>query len=115
RVRAVMGGAPRVNPPSDPHMAELLTQLRRLVEGSRPVTGRPASDPERIRLFAEAQRLKNEILARSWHEPGSAGDDREGRAHEVRAVLDSRPSTTLLDVIDHQGQLLAVRMDSAGA
>ncbi|MCR6648331.1 MAG: CHAT domain-containing tetratricopeptide repeat protein [Cellulomonas sp.] len=115
RVRAVMGGAPRVNPPTDPDAAELLAQLRRLVEGSRPVTGRPAADPERIRLFAEAQRLKHEILARSWHEPGSARDEREGRAHEVRAVLDNQPRTTLLDVIDHQGRLLAVRMDKSGA
>jgi len=115
RVRAVMGGAPRVNPPSDPGTAELLTQLRRLVAGSRPVTGRPAADPERRRLMAEAQRLKLEILARSWHEPGSAGDEREGRAHEVRAVLDRRPHTLLLDVIDHQDRLLAVSMDVHGA
>ena len=115
RVRAVMGGAPRVNPPSDPQTAELLAQLRRLVEGSRQVTGRPAADPERISLFAEAKRLKEEILARSWHEPGSAGDEREGRADEVRAMLDDHPRTTLLDVIDHQGRLLAVGMDPGGA
>ncbi|ASR55308.1 CHAT domain-containing protein [Cellulomonas sp. CW35] len=116
RVRAVMGGAPRVNPPSDPRTAELLAQLRRLVEGSRPVTGRPAADPERRKLIADAQRLKLEILARSWHEPGrSARDEREGRAHEVRAVLARRPQTLLLDVIDHEGRLLAVSMGVEGA
>lgn len=115
RVRAVMGGAPRVNPPGDPRTAELLTDLRRLVEGSRPVTGRPQADPERVRLIADAQRLKLEILARSWHEPGQAGDDREGRAHEARVVLERRAGAVLLDVIEHHGELLAVQMDADGA
>jgi len=115
RVRAVMGGAPRVNPPADPQTAELLRELRRLVEGSRPVTGRPASDPERVRLFAEAKRLKVEILARSWHEPGGPSDERAARAHEARAVVEARRSTTLVDVIDHDGHLVAVRMDATGS
>lgn len=30
-------------------------------------------------------------------------------------MLDNQPRTTLLDVIDHQGRLLAVRMDKSGA
>lgn len=115
RVRAVMGGAPRLRPPADPRTAELLAELRRLVEGSRPVTARPQADPERMRLVAEAKRLKLEILSRSWHEPGRARDEREGRAHEARATLARRPGSVLLDVLEHHGDLLAVRMDEQGA
>ncbi|GIG19515.1 CHAT domain-containing protein [Cellulomonas chitinilytica] len=110
RARAVIGGTPRVNPPDDPTSAELLTQLRRLIDENRGVPQRAGADPQRIRMIREAQRLKHEILARSWHERGRVGDDRPGRAVEVRRMLEQRPGSTVLDVLIHRGQVLAVEM-----
>lgn len=108
RIRAVIGGTPRVNPPSDPDSAALLSQLRRLIDDSRGVIGRASADPQRSRAFREAQRLKHEILARSWHERGQAGDERPGRASEVRRLLADRPHSALVDIGVHRGELLAV-------
>ncbi|AEE45127.1 CHAT domain-containing protein [Cellulomonas fimi] len=115
RVRAVIGGTPRVNPPSDPESAALLSQLRRLIDDSRGVIGRASADPVRSRAFREAQRLKHEILARSWHERGQAGDERPGRAADVRRVLAARPGSVLVDIGVHGGRLLAVTFSARGA
>lgn len=112
RVRAVIGGTPRVNPPSDPDSAALLSQLRRLVDESRGLIGRASADPQRARAVREAQRLKHEILARSWHERGEAGDERPGRASEVRRLLAGRPGCALVDIGVHAGELLAVEVTS---
>ncbi|GEL96250.1 CHAT domain-containing protein [Cellulomonas composti] len=118
RARAVVGGNPRVTPPSDPHTADLLAQLRRLTEGSRSITARPAADPERVRLFAEAARLKQEILAQSWHESGRGGGpgtERTESAAEVVERLAGRSGAVLLDVLEYRGELVAVRVDGDGA
>ncbi|GCE75391.1 CHAT domain-containing protein [Cellulomonas biazotea] len=114
RVRAVIGGTPRVSPPSDPDSAALLSQLRRLIDDSRGVIGRASADPVRAKAVREAQRLKHEILARSWHERGQAGDDRPGRAADVRRVLAERPGSVLVDIGVHRGELLAVAASAHG-
>ena len=91
RVRSVIGGTPRVNPPSDPVSAALLEELRELIDKNRGVRLRVGGDPRLLRVEREAQRLKHEILARSWHESGRAGGDRAGRTVEVRAAA-ARPA-----------------------
>lgn len=114
RVRAVIGGTPRLTPPEDPVTANLLTELRQLVAENRNLQGRPAGDPERDRLLAERRRLQHEILARSWQEQGRASDDRAGRSSDVRRALVGRSGTVLVDLVEHRGEVLAVRADGAG-
>jgi tetratricopeptide (TPR) repeat protein len=113
RVRSVIGGSPRVKPPSDPETAELLWDLRQLIDSGRTAPALPASDPVRIRHMREAARLKHEILARSWHERGSARDERVTRSADVRRTVAERPGSVLLDVLEHRGELLAVRVDDS--
>jgi len=115
RVRSVIGGSPRVNPPSDPETAELLWDLRKLIDAGREAPDLPASDPVRVRHMREAQRLKHEILARSWHERGTAREERVARAAEVRRTVERRAGSVLIDVLEHRGELLAVRVDDSGS
>lgn len=115
RVRAVIGGTPRVNPPSDPETAALLTDLRRLVDENRRAPAKDVASPDRLRLLREAARLKHDILARSWHEKGRARDERPGTYADARRTIQRRPGSVLLDVVDHAGSLLAVRVDDDGA
>lgn len=110
RVRSVIGGTPRVNPPSDPVSAALLEELRELIDQNRGTRQHTPGDPRVARVEREAQRLKHEILARSWHESGRAGGDRAGRSVEVRRVLRDRPGGVVLDVLEHRGELLAVEV-----
>lgn len=110
RTRAVVGATQRVNPPRDPDSAALLAELRQLIDGAREVITRPAADRERARVLREGMRLKQAILARSWHRSGDVGEDRVGTVRQVRAALRARPGTTLLDVTEHRGELLAVRV-----
>lgn len=114
RVRTAIGGTPRVNPPSDPETAALLWELRQVIETHRGVAARAGSDPERVRVVREVQRLKHEILARSWHERGRPGDDHVHHAEDVRRALGARPGAALLDVLEHRGELLAVEVASGG-
>lgn len=113
RARSVIGGASRVNPPSDPESAQLLTELRRLVDENRDVL--PSAARDRARVLREEARLKHAILARSWHEKGRPSDDRTSDADELRAALARRAQTTLLDVLEHHGRLLAVVVDDTGS
>lgn len=110
RTRAVVGGTQRVNPPRDPDSAALLAELRQLIDGAREVMTRPATDRERTRVRREGLRLKQAILARSWHRSGDVGEDRVGTLRQVRAALRARPGTTVIDVLEHRGRLLAVRV-----
>ena len=114
RVRAVIGGTPRLRPPDDPVAARLLAELRQLLAENRDLPGRPATDPTRDRLLADSHRLQHQILARSWHEQGRPGEDRAGRAAEVQRVLSRRPGAVLVDLVEHRGDVLAVRADPAG-
>lgn len=114
RVRAVIGGTPRLAPPEDPVAAGLLTELRQLMAENRNLQGRPAGEPGRDRLMADSRRLQHEILARSWHEQGRPGDDRAGRSADVRRALAVRSGAVLLDVTVHRGEVLAVRADGSG-
>jgi tetratricopeptide (TPR) repeat protein len=114
RVRSVIGGTPRVNPPSDPVSAALLEELRELIDQNRGTRLRAGGDPRLVRVEREAQRLKHEILARSWHERGRAGGDRAGRSVEVRRRLRDRPGGVVLDVLEHRGELLAVEVSEDG-
>ncbi|MBW4053733.1 MAG: hypothetical protein HIU85_20190 [Proteobacteria bacterium] len=70
RVRAAIAGTPRAVPHADPVTADLLGRLRFLTgERAGVLTGSaPGTDRDRVR--AETERLKREILARSWHERG---------------------------------------------
>jgi hypothetical protein len=114
RTRAVVGAVQRVNPPRDPESAALLAELRRLLDGARGIESLPAADPERIRVRRDALRLKQTILARSWHREGRTGEDQIGTTRQVRATLRLHPGTTVLDVAEHAGRLVAVRVDGDG-
>jgi tetratricopeptide (TPR) repeat protein len=115
RVRAVIGGTPRVMPPADEVATDLLARLRALLTENRAVLAGPDSDPYRRQLLAEEERLKREVLARSWHERGRAGDDRAGRTADVRRALATRPDETLVDLLEHRGHVLAVHVAADGA
>lgn len=116
RVRAAIGGSPRLAPHLDPVASELLARLRYLVvERLGTLGGVPAGGPSGDRIVAEIDRLKREILARSWNENGREGDDRAGAAAEVRQALGRRPDEVVLDLVEHRGELVAVRMDGSGA
>lgn len=112
RVRTAIGGSPRLAPHLDPVASELLARLRYLVvERLGTLGGVPAGGPGGDRIVAEIDRLKREILARSWHENGREGDDRAGGAAEVRRALRGRPDEVVLDLLEHRGEIVAVRMD----
>ncbi len=116
RVRAAIGGSPRLAPHLDPVAAEMLARLRYLVvERLGTLGGVPAGGPRGDRIVGEINRLKREILARSWNENGREGDDRAGRATDVRRALGVRPDEVVLDLLEHRGELFAVRMDGSGA
>lgn len=115
RTRDVLGGFQRVNPPRDPDAADLLAELRQLLDSARGVESRPVADPERIRTRREALRLKQAILARSWHRTGNGADGRSATHAQVHAALRGRPGTTVLDVLEHRGRLLAVRVTARGS
>ena len=70
---------------------------------------RVGGDPHLLRVEREAQRLKHEILARSWHERGRPGADRAGRPSRCGGCCD-RPGAVVLDVLEHRGELLAVEV-----
>ncbi|PVU82423.1 CHAT domain-containing protein [Cellulomonas sp. WB94] len=111
RTRAVVGAVQRVNPPRDPESAALLAELRQLLDGARGIESLPAADPERIRVRRDALRLKQAILARSWHREGQAGEDQIGTTRQVRETVRLHPGTTVLDVAEHAGRLVAVRVE----
>ncbi|QTE31612.1 CHAT domain-containing protein [Pengzhenrongella sicca] len=114
RSRAVIRGTRRVNPPADPGTAALLAELRQLLEAGRELERRPAADLERQRARREALRLRQAIQARSWHEAGAAPADRPGRVGDVVAALGDRPGTVVVNVLEHRGRLVAVRVTDRG-
>ena len=114
RTRAVVGAVQRVNPPRDPDSAALLAEVRQLLDGTRGTESLPAADPERIRVRRDALRLKQVILARSWHREGQPGEDRIGTTRQVREALRAHPGTTVLDIAEHAGRLFAVRVEGDG-
>lgn len=115
RGRAAIRGARRVNPPPDPVAAGLLAELRQVLEESRELERRPAADPERQRARREALRLRHAIQSRSWREGDDGPAERPARARDVAAALAGRPGTTIVNVLEHRGQLLAVRVTARGA
>lgn len=115
RVRAAIGGAPRLVPHLDPVATDLLGRLRFLVvERLGTLGGVPTGGPGGDRIVAEIDRLKREILARSWNEGGPGRDEPDGQASEVRRVLARRPEV-VVDLLEHRGALVAVRVDDEGA
>ncbi|NMR18865.1 CHAT domain-containing protein [Cellulomonas fimi] len=115
RSRAVIRGARRVNPPPDAGTAALLAELRQLLEQSRELDRRPATDPQRERARREALRLRHAIQARSWQEGDTGPADEPGRARELVAMLGAHPGTTVVSVLEHRGHLAAVRLTQRGA
>ncbi|HEY0237532.1 MAG TPA: CHAT domain-containing protein [Friedmanniella sp.] len=115
RVRTAIAGTPRAVPHADPVSADLLGRLRFLAGERAGVLGGPQAEPGRERVVAETERLKREILARSWHERGREADDRAARMSDVRRVLGVRNDEVVLDMLEHRGELFAVRADTAGA
>ena len=116
RVRAAIGGSPRAVDHLDPVAAEMLGRLRYLVgERLGRLGGVPKGGPAGDRLVAEIDRLKRAILARSWSERGEEADDGAATAAAVRRALATRPDEVVVDLLEHRGEIVAVRMDAEGA
>ncbi len=115
RVRAAIAGTPRAVPHEDPVTADLLGRLRFLTGERAGVLTGSAPGTDRDRARAETERLKREILARSWHERGRAADDRAGRTADVRRALEVRTDEVVLDVLEHRSALFSVRVGPEGA
>ncbi len=116
RGRATFAGPVRVRPPEDPVLGELLSELRRCIEHHRALApdGGPAELAEREDLARLAVRLRRQARERSWQLGEGLSPDRAPRAHEIRAALRSGVATTVLDVLVHGDDVLAVAVDAAG-
>jgi len=116
RGRATFAGPARVRPPEDRVLGELLSELRRCVERHRDLApdGGPAELAERDELARLAVRLRRQARERSWQLGEGLSPERAPRAREVRTALRSQGATTVLDVLVHGGEVLAVVADAAG-
>jgi tetratricopeptide (TPR) repeat protein len=104
RARAVSSRLPAVRPPDDPAAADLLAELRRLVESLRAVEqDRAASEP----LLRRRRELERQIAARSWTRSGSGAVDRPAALDEVRARLAER-GPAMVTYVQAAGRLSAV-------
>jgi tetratricopeptide (TPR) repeat protein len=100
RARAVASRLPRVRPPDDPVAADLLSDLRRLIESLRAVEQDPVASAPLLRRRRE---LERQIMARSWTRTGSGAALRPAPIAAVRARLADRGSTMVVYVQGEDG------------
>jgi tetratricopeptide (TPR) repeat protein len=89
RGRGASSRLPPVRPPADDHTAELLGQLRQVVENARAGNGDPAE------LRRRRNDLERRITARSWEVPGIGSMGRPASLGAVRAAVTATDSTLL--------------------
>ena len=106
RSRAVSSRLPAVRPPADERTAELLADLRHVVEGIRTAPGDDA-------LRRRRRDLEREIKARSWVLAGAGQVYRPAGLATVRAAATSTGST-LVSFVRARGSLHAVVVGSRG-
>jgi hypothetical protein len=104
RARAVSSRLPAVRPPDDPVAAELLAELRQVLESLRAVEqDKAASEP----LLRNRRELERQIVARSWTVSGSGSVIRPASLDEVRTRLAER-ERTMVTYVQAGGGLSAV-------
>jgi tetratricopeptide (TPR) repeat protein len=92
RARAVSARLPAVRPPDDPVAAELLAELRQIVESLRVVEqDKAASEP----LLRRRRELERHIVARSWTISGSGSVTRPASLDAVRGGLADHDRTMI--------------------
>ncbi len=102
KVRAISNRLPAVRPPEDERTAELLADLRGVIEGLRGLPG-----PDAAPLRRRRRELEREIAARSWTVAGERGQSRPASYRDVRAELAER-GTRMAAFIGSHDQLSAV-------
>lgn len=103
RARAVSARLPTVRPPDDPVVAELLTDLRQVVEGLRAVEqDRAAAAP----LEQRRRQLERQIAGRRWSVAGAGSATRVATTAAVREALG--PGEVMVGYVQVAGRLHAV-------
>jgi tetratricopeptide (TPR) repeat protein len=109
RGRAVSSRLPAVRPPGDERTAELLAELRQIVESLRAVEqDRAAYEP----LARRRLELERQIAARSWTRSGGGVVREVAGVDEVQAALDD---TVVVSYSRAAAGLYAVVLDRSGA
>lgn len=104
RVRAVSARLPTVEPPADEHAAELLSELRQVVESLRAVErDHEASAP----LLRRRRDLEQRIASRRWTVAGTGAVSRTATMDQVRTALAGTESV-LVTYLQVQEQLHAI-------
>jgi hypothetical protein len=104
RARAVSSRLAPVRPPDDPVAANLLADLRQVVETLRAVEqDKVASE----RLLRRRRELERQIVARSWTLSGSGAVAKPASLEQVRPALDAS-GATLVTYVQAAGRLSAV-------
>ena len=122
RVRSVIGGSPRVNPPSDPETAALLWDLRKLIDAGRDGAGpagvRPRARPARARGAAAQARDPRAVVARARAARGRSGRRARprcgARSSVARAACWSTCSSTAASCWPSASTTTARRCTSSG-
>lgn len=106
RARAVSTRLPVVRPPDDPQSAELLGELRRIVESLR---GAPQAAAASAPLLRRRRELERAITARRWTLAGGGEARRTARVEEIRAAAGAADSTMVM-FVEAGGAMHAVRV-----
>jgi tetratricopeptide (TPR) repeat protein len=104
RARAVSSRLPTIRPPDDPAAAELLAELRQVVESLQGAGRDPASAAALVERRAE---LERRIVARSWTISGSGPAVRPAPVEAIRAQLAGRDAT-MVTFVQAQDSMAAV-------
>jgi tetratricopeptide (TPR) repeat protein len=104
RARAVSSRLPPVRPPEDPAAADLLAELRQVLESLRAVEqDKAASEP----LLCKRRELERQIVARSWTLSGSGAVTKPVSLERTRAAL-QECSTSMVTYVQAGAALSAV-------
>ena len=112
RWRAMSHRRTAVTPPTDPELAELLSQLRIVAEDIRRAP--PGVVVERQRR--SQQRLEHAIREREWRLQGDGRSERSARLKDLRATLAERDTDVIsYYVLDHALAAITVRQGRPGS
>lgn len=103
-----------VTPPADPEVADLLAELRRLVQG---LAARRADRSAADSVAADRRRvaaLQRRLRARSWQVGGTGDRTRPATLTELRTAL-AEPDQCLVSLVEFRGGLHAVLLRSGRA